>query len=196
MNSGIYQVRNLVNGKIYIGSAVSLNSRKSSHFTSLEKQKHRNDHLQKSFNKHGKENFVFEVLFTCSKEDLIRLEQYHINNYKPNYNISPTAGSQMGFKFSEESKRKMSESRKGAIQSDEIRNKISNANKGRPAANRKPVYQLTLDGQIVREHNSIMAAALFMGLSVRSINYCIKGLSKSSGGFIWKIKEKINNGTT
>ena len=40
--SGIYQIRNLVNGKIYVGSAVNLRARMQSHFGELKNNKHNN----------------------------------------------------------------------------------------------------------------------------------------------------------
>ena len=36
MKSGIYKIRNLVNGKIYVGSAVDFDKRKREHFNLLK----------------------------------------------------------------------------------------------------------------------------------------------------------------
>ena len=35
--AGVYQIRNLVNGKIYVGSSINLKQRKTSHFSKLRK---------------------------------------------------------------------------------------------------------------------------------------------------------------
>jgi group I intron endonuclease len=59
---GIYQIRNLVNGKKYVGSAFNFYNRFRCHLSNLNKNKHDNDHLQKSFNKYGSDNFVFELI--------------------------------------------------------------------------------------------------------------------------------------
>lgn len=93
MKSGIYQITNIVNNKTYIGSSIDFDKRGRQHFNNLKRNVHVNPHLQRSYNKHGKDNFRFEVLFTCPKEDLLRLEQYHIDNYNPEYNIYKLAKS-------------------------------------------------------------------------------------------------------
>ena len=85
--SGIYRIRNLVNNKFYIGSAVNLNKRKSQHFYYLRNNKHHNKPLQNSFNKYKKDNFIFEIMCYCHKEDLI-LNEYNNALYKRNQRIS------------------------------------------------------------------------------------------------------------
>lgn len=125
MKSGIYQIINLINGKIYIGSAINLINRKSIHFIKLKRNIHENKYLQNSWNKYGKEYFEFNILENCEKENLIKREQYYLDILNPEYNISPIAGSQLGFKFSEESKRKMSITRIGKKVSIKTKNKMS-----------------------------------------------------------------------
>jgi group I intron endonuclease len=110
MKSGIYKITNTTNGKVYIGSAVSLVKRWRCHLSTLKSNTHRNDKLQKSFNLHGENNFVFSVILECSVQDLIIYEQalidYH-NAVKNGYNISPIAGSGLGRFHKEETKEKM-----------------------------------------------------------------------------------------
>ncbi len=67
--SGIYQIRNLINNKIYIGSSYNLDKRNKTHFKTLKLNTHSNRHLQDSFNIYGEKNFVFEIL-----EYIIKLE--------------------------------------------------------------------------------------------------------------------------
>lgn len=91
--AGIYKIQNLVNGKIYIGSAINLHIRFHNHWNSLRQHKHRNKHLQASWDKYGEENFTFEVLEIIEKEQLLRyIEEQYIQDtqcYKPNigYNV-------------------------------------------------------------------------------------------------------------
>lgn len=117
--SGIYKIVNLVNGKVYVGSAVNLRKRKSYHLCDLRKGIHKNQHLQKSFNKHGEISFKFCIVeIVDDKSQLIEREQYYIDlhnatNRKHGFNIRLFASSNLGMEHSIESKIKISESRKG-----------------------------------------------------------------------------------
>lgn len=95
--SGIYQIRNLLDGKIYIGSATDFYSRKNyEHFYLLRKNKHVNCKLQRAFNKYGEDNFVFEIIEFIKDEDkLLECEQYWMDRFnvvEDGYNIQPIAG--------------------------------------------------------------------------------------------------------
>lgn len=80
-SSGVYQIRNLNNGRVYIGSAKCFQVRYSQHVKSLEKGTHHNKHLQSAFNKQGAEAFVFEILEVVEGEQEARLlvEQKHLD---------------------------------------------------------------------------------------------------------------------
>lgn len=84
MNSGIYIIKNLVNNKVYVGSSINLESRKSKHFWMLRKNIHDNEYLQKSYNKYGENCFLFDVVELCDLEDLIIKENYYIEKYESN----------------------------------------------------------------------------------------------------------------
>lgn len=53
--SGIYRIRNLLDNRSYIGQALNLRNRKSVNFCELRKNKYRNIHLQRAFNKYGED---------------------------------------------------------------------------------------------------------------------------------------------
>jgi hypothetical protein len=67
--AGVFQVKNLVNGKILLGSSLNLEGPLNSHKFMLGMGSHRNDELQKEFNQYGSENFVFEILETVKVTD-------------------------------------------------------------------------------------------------------------------------------
>ncbi len=53
--TGVYLIKNKYNNKIYVGStSISFNSRFSAHLKELNGNRHRNKHLQQSYNKYGK----------------------------------------------------------------------------------------------------------------------------------------------
>lgn len=115
--SGIYQIRNLINNKVYIGSAKNMAQRKQHHFNMLKLNQHDNIHLQRAYNKDGEDNFIWEILEQVDIDLLIEKEQYYIDQLLDGmkYNIRKIAESNLGIKFSEESKQKMSEQRKGRL---------------------------------------------------------------------------------
>ena len=138
LGSGIYQIYNLVNGKIYVGSAASLYARHKGHLSQLRKKRHHSVLLQRACNKHGEGNFVFELLeLVGNKNNLIAREQYWIDLLKPEYNICPKAGNSLGRKCSPEQIYNMSLRMRGTKNclgrklSDETKAKISLAHKGK-----------------------------------------------------------------
>jgi hypothetical protein len=60
--AGIFQVKNVTNGKILLGSSLNLEGPLNSHRFMLTIGKHRNEELQKEWNEFGADSFVFEVL--------------------------------------------------------------------------------------------------------------------------------------
>ena len=68
---GVYQIRNLVNGKIFLGTSKNLPGKGNSSLFQLNMGSHMNKALQEDFNQSGASNFVFEVVDSLKpKEDL------------------------------------------------------------------------------------------------------------------------------
>jgi group I intron endonuclease len=98
MNSGIYQIKNVKNGKLYIGSSIQIEIRWQDHLRDLRNNKHCNKHLQNAFNCYGEENFLFEVIDVLpnniDEKKLLEIEQQIINNqiFENLYNINRETG--------------------------------------------------------------------------------------------------------
>lgn len=105
--SGIYMIRSTTNGKCYIGSAVNLNKRKNEHLKGFRNGNHGNRYLQRHIDKYGLNDLQFLIIEFCPEKMLIEREQLYLDNSCPEFNICPVAGSSLGSKRSEESKRKM-----------------------------------------------------------------------------------------
>lgn len=121
----IYQIRNLLNNKKYIGSAVNFYTRKCVHISDLRGGKHHSNHLQNSWNKYGEKNFVFEILEETTLDNLISLEQKYIDSLNTTsrsagYNIAPTAGNMLGFKHSDKTKEKLRNIQMGKSYVDKV----------------------------------------------------------------------------
>ena len=67
----------------------------------------------------------------------------------------------LGFKFSDESKKRLAES------------------------HYKPVLQISKDGEILNEFRSIKDAECYIGVSIKKV---LRGGGKTAGGFIWRYK--------
>jgi group I intron endonuclease len=107
MKSGVYEILNLVNGKRYVGSAVNFSRRWTGHRTDLRKDGHHCIALQRAWNKYGESAFLFRVIVECPPDQLISKEQEQID-LAAEYNVCRFAGSALGVKHSEETRKKMS----------------------------------------------------------------------------------------
>lgn len=138
--SGIYMIKNLVNGKVYIGqTTMRFVKRFWHHRWMLNHNKHDNIHLQSAWNKYGQDNFEFSVIYVLENdESLDSLEKDYIAKYNAidfGYNIQaggnvvlcnyiPEASRKkvgelnrqrlLGTKLSEKTRLKMSEQRIGS----------------------------------------------------------------------------------
>ena len=150
----IYRITNMANGKFYIGSAESFARREWQHKYYLKHNTHKNPRLQAAWNKYGEEMFVFEVLEQIPEgEDQLLWEDKWLRECvgKPDcYNVNTLATApRLGLTLSEESRAQLSINRKGKhggeahyrygqTVSDEVRQKIGDAQRGKPkAAGRK-----------------------------------------------------------
>lgn len=144
--SGIYRIINKKNGKVYIGSTRNFRKRMREHLFSLRNNKHVNNYLQHAFNKYGEDHFAFEVYQEADDIDkLLDLEQKILNTLKPynseiGYNISKYATSyrvtgvdhhHYGVPKTKEQREKTRQSLLGHVHSDETKEKISMAVKGK-----------------------------------------------------------------
>jgi group I intron endonuclease len=119
--TGIYSIRCLANGKIYIGSAVHLGRRWANHLSDLRKRRHPNIHLQRCSDKYGIDSLFFEVVELVDDLTILLVrEQYYIDHHQaanPEFglNIQPRAASPIGRKAREETKQKLRDAWVGRI---------------------------------------------------------------------------------
>lgn len=131
IDCGVYQIRNIINNNIYIGSSISIKKRFSAHKNDLRKNQHYNSHLQRAWNKYGEENFEFNIIEnSIYPEERLQRENYYIRVCKPEYNNIKVNDEGCPF-YSDESKNKIRNNRIGKRHSEESKIKIGNASRGR-----------------------------------------------------------------
>ena len=102
----IYLAKNLINGKCYVGQTKDFQNRVKGHLNEADAGKGYAFHA--AIRKHGKENFVFEVIEECDDDDVNERECIWIerfDSFKRGYNL--TSGGGCCFQFSEETIQKI-----------------------------------------------------------------------------------------
>jgi len=152
MAQGIYEIINLCDGRAtsYVGSSMDIKRRWQDHEGRLRGGQHRNEHLQRAWDKYGEGAFSFCVLELIDDQAcLLRREQHFLDRafrVGNTYNIAKDAtATRRGIMHTDEAKHKMSEAQKGKRLSEEHCRKIGATLKGR---------------QLSEEHRRKIGAAL------------------------------------
>jgi group I intron endonuclease len=98
-NCGVYILRNLANGLIYVGASQRIRQRRRVHARTAKH--HKNSRLQKDFRQYGLSNFVLEVIEWVAPAQLQEREQFWMNkldssNLAKGYNYGSAKSSQVG----------------------------------------------------------------------------------------------------
>lgn len=129
--TGIYKIQSISHpDRIYIGSSVTVGRRLNHHKNRLINGKHHSIKLQNHVNKYGVNDLEFIPIAECPIDCLIDIEQHFISMIGPYFNIRPTAGSNLGHKHSEETRRKIAASHIGIRPGEETRKLLSEQRKG------------------------------------------------------------------
>lgn len=87
MNGFIYCIKNLINGKLYIGKTTkTIESRWKEHVHDSSRRDMENRPLYRAFNKYGIDNFEISLVEECEISLLSDREIYWISYYKSNVN--------------------------------------------------------------------------------------------------------------
>jgi group I intron endonuclease len=203
----IYRITNKITKQNYIGQTIQdLYERWKQH-----KKKNSNCvYLKAAFSKYGIENFDFKLICIGFDNDLNKLEIFYINKYNsvsPNgYNLR--LGGNNGGKHSEETKRKISESLKKTLNSnnnkkvgkphtEETKIKLSNISKGRKHKietieklrlinTKHKVVQLDMSGNVINVFFNTVEAAKALNTTKNNICRACNGKIKSSKGFLFR----------
>lgn len=215
MEGIIYRWTNKINGKKYVGQTIHPDKRYQQH-----KRGERADSqiIDRAILKYGAKNFDYTVLLTIhadTREELrglldeaeiasIRLEQSY---YKTGLGYNMTLGGMTrgtythtettkmklsrimkGRKLSEAAKRNIAEGHKGLKLSEQHKASLQKAHK----ADMRRIRQLTVNGVLIAEYDSIKAAERTTGINRGGISACINGRQQRTTGrdgisYKWKI---------
>lgn len=124
---------------------------------------------------------------TIEKIKQNRFDNSGVNSYFYGKHLRGADSPNYGKHLSEEHRMKISESGKGRKRAEGTGKKISDGRK-------KPIVQLTKDGDFVNEFNSGLDAEIETGISRSHISQCCRDLRKTAGGFIWRFKNEYDEG--
>ena len=100
---GVYRWVNIITNESYVGGSVNISKRLRKYYCEnylKDRLSVYNSRIYKALLEYGYFNFSLEILEYCDKDYLIKREQFYIDKIQPEYNISKTAGSMLGFKHS------------------------------------------------------------------------------------------------
>lgn len=163
---GIYEIRNLSTGKVYIGQSKNIEKRWSDHKYQLRNQRHHNDFLQRAWNKYGENDFVFNILELVSEKHLPKTEEKYViklNSSNNSFGYNLTTGGE-----------------------DYIVSEYT-LNKKRKNGQSKSVLQFSLDGDFLRRWHSVNEIERETGYSATNISGCcnFRRGRRTVEGFIW-----------
>lgn len=155
----IYQIRNKINNKIYIGSTNDINKRWNNHKSKLNNKIHENSYLQAAWDKYGEENFEFSIIEQVNDQNRIEKEIFYLQETKSyerdigyNFDKNPTDKSGKNNPFYGKQHSKETKDKIKLIannRSDELKNKMGEKNRGENNSSAK------LNKQIVEEIRSL-----------------------------------------
>lgn len=197
----IYKYENILNHKVYIGQTINEEKRIQAHRNAVIEK---NPHFHAAIQKYGFENFNYEVLFRiqCELLDYIKIvldemEMYYINKFNSTdptcgYNITSGGGGTIGYKLSEEHKKRLSDvmkskhihlSKEQIIALQEKRKEVKFI-KG------KAINRYDLQGNFKESYMSMMDAARKFKCNAKSLSRAMTrkhntGIFK---GYLWKFE--------
>lgn len=170
----IYKIKNLVNGKVYIGQTIKKPKRRFHlHKSRLNRKIHHGLYLQNAWDKYGEENFRFSIIEKCSVKNLDNREIYWIEYYKNKigvYNLE--TGGNKNKNIHEETKKQIS-------------------NTVKKLWNDKEYYEKQLKNRMVqvicintgKVYNSLTEAAKDLNVSPATIKRTCEGKQQAVGGY-------------
>lgn len=216
----VYLITNIINGKQYVGKTVrSLNIRWREHVKAARENEPLSMLIVRAIKKYGKESFKHKILEECSNEDELNEREIfwikELGTFGGGYNLTKGGDGMSGYKHSDETRQKMSKTRKGRKLSPEHVRAVSEGQKGqkRPGMSKKrkgelnPMYgkghsdearkkisrsqyksviQMDMDFNELAIYPSMLMAKKMSGVGRQGVSACCRKVRNHAGGFRWK----------
>ena len=217
-NYKVYVHINKINGKRYYG----ITKQKVEYRWNSGKGYKKNEYFYRAINKYGWDNFTHIVIAKGLTEEEAKwleielIREHDTTNFKYGYNQTNGGEGGNGYKWTEEQRKKMSESRKGKNtgknnpmygkkHSEESRKKMSEANKGRTfseetrkkmskASKGKNNYRATKIYciELDRYFDTITEASEYISCARGDISNVLTGKGKTCKGYHWLYANEVN----
>ena len=199
MSCGIYKFQNKITCQVYIGQSTNLEERYRKHIR--DGNLYNTNKFYKAVEQWGWDNFSYEVIELCDRNELNDREKFWINYYdsfRHGYNM--TKGGSNKYSVDEKKIYNLYDSGLNPKEiSDELQiglttvyKYLSCYSKFKKSKNGKIVYQYNLNGQFVKAWESRAEAERSLKIAENSIEKVLANKRISAGGFLWS-EEKIEN---
>lgn len=158
----IYTIKNKINGKQYIGMSDDVTRAMHQHFLCRD-----NHPLHKEIKEFGEENFECGILYVLNSNEATDVFRWNLDIYRKRYiQKFDTTNPKKGYNLSNG-------------ETDEMKRRTSlygtkNPNHGK-SKTKRPIALTTMDGQVIREYESILEAANHTGFNLSNISQIVNG---------------------
>jgi group I intron endonuclease len=178
----VYQARNLVNGKCYVGVSINFHKRKIAHKTRAANNSP--THFHNAIRKYGWDNFEWNILY--EGEDAHKKEMEYIlslDTITNGYNLTIGGEGTTGWKHTDEARRAISTANIGNTNTRGKRWKKTPTARENSSKAHEHTYEITYPDGSIRTIKGLTRFCTEHDLSVQNMWKVSKGLRKSSGGY-------------
>lgn len=173
----LYAIVCLHSGKSYIGRTNNPERRKREHFSSLAQGKHKNQHLQNAYNKHGLAKFDWRIIMQCDSDAQVRAEEQYLIDCLWRvgclFNLarSSEGGGYPGRVVSDLTRERISAARKRYLADPAVRANLSAKHTGKTLSqeHRAKLSAAHAGKKLTAEHRAAMSAAQKLAWATRKV---------------------------
>lgn len=182
--------------KVYIGQTINKNARKARFLDFTKSYSGKTSDFSNSYIDKARIKYNDASLWTYTvlkelpedKDQLDYWEKYYIKKYdstnkNKGYNLTLGGSGSVGRKMTDEQKQHLSKTKKGVALSEQHKNNI------KKNAFRRRVKQFSLNGNFIKEWDSLRSAAQSIGGNETSISRACRGGRPTYKGYIWKYSD-------